>query len=248
MCEILCLICRIYFPYVGIESVVEKPSFKKLILRGKRCIVLFSGFYEWKLENKLKQPYFVYLKDDSIKSESDENHDLKEKNNNDNNNNNNNNNNNDNDNENENGNENENIIMAIAGLYDEWEDSTGNTIRTYTTLTCPACTGFQWLHTRQPVFLTEKLADAWLDPKVGKNYIIFYSYFLFIFINLFRLFLPFVFPFYFHILSSVFCVVFCNIFLFHFVILIIFSPTKNFCILCCFLQYFSVSLCYFNYF
>ena len=168
MCEILCLICRIYFPYVGIESVVEKPSFKKLILRGKRCIVLFSGFYEWKLENKLKQPYFVYLKDGGIKNESDENQNLSDDGNS------------ISRNENDYGIENENIIMAIAGLYDEWEDSTGNTIRTYTTLTCPACTGFQWLHTRQPVFLTEKLADAWLDPKVGKNYVIFFFRIFFI--------------------------------------------------------------------
>lgn len=139
----------------------EKNSFKNLIARGKRCIVLFSGFYEWKTENKIKQPHYVYLVDRgescSDKVFKDDNHGSSDSR----------------------GevsvsedefNEENTSVMKIAGLYDDWKDSQGRLKRTYTTLTCSSCSGFQWLHARQPVFLTEKLADEWLDPEV--NYLL----------------------------------------------------------------------------
>jgi putative SOS response-associated peptidase YedK len=62
--------------------------------------------------------------------------------------------------------ESDSTVMKIAGLYDDWTDSDGKSKRTYTTLTCASCSGFQWLHTRQPVFLTDDLVDEWLDNKV----------------------------------------------------------------------------------
>ena len=153
---------------------LDKPSFKNLISKGKRCIVFLNGFYEWRTENKIKQPYYVYLKSSDTKNSSTSSH----------------------------SNEplsasvkndytltlnsietastipNEHIsnlrpgesiddtMMMMAGLYDEWEDTNGQIKRTYTTLTCPSCTGFLWLHSRQPVFLSEKYVDAWLNPKV----------------------------------------------------------------------------------
>jgi putative SOS response-associated peptidase YedK len=138
--------------------VTEKSSFKNLIAKGKRCIVLFSGFYEWKTDNKIKQPHYVYLanheensivkaaEDDSLTStdvKEDINATVEEFN------------------------EENTSVMKIAGLYDDWKDSQGRLKRTYTTLTCTSCSGFQWLHSRQPVFLTEKLADLWLDPEVN---------------------------------------------------------------------------------
>jgi putative SOS response-associated peptidase YedK len=43
------------------ETVFEKPSFKHCI-RQKRCLVLSSGFFEWRTSGKLKYPYFVTLK------------------------------------------------------------------------------------------------------------------------------------------------------------------------------------------
>ena len=153
---------------------LDKPSFKNLITKGKRCIVFLNGFYEWRTENKIKQPYYVYLKSSDTKnsstsSDSDEplstdikkeyslasnlteialtipkghNPNLRQ------------------------GESIDDTMMMMAGLYDEWEDVNGQIKRTYTTLTCPSCTGFQWLHSRQPVLLSEKDIDAWLDPKV----------------------------------------------------------------------------------
>jgi putative SOS response-associated peptidase YedK len=43
------------------ESILEKPTFKRLIKRN-RCLIPADGFYEWKLEGKQKQPYHIQLK------------------------------------------------------------------------------------------------------------------------------------------------------------------------------------------
>ncbi|MBA4495576.1 SOS response-associated peptidase [Paenactinomyces guangxiensis] len=42
------------------ETVHEKPSFKRLLKR-QRCLILSSGFYEWKKTGNGKQPCFIRL-------------------------------------------------------------------------------------------------------------------------------------------------------------------------------------------
>jgi len=44
------------------ETVAEKPSFRKAFKR-QRCMVLADGFYEWKREGQVKQPYYIRFKD-----------------------------------------------------------------------------------------------------------------------------------------------------------------------------------------
>ena len=45
---------------------VEKPSLKKPSFRSafkyRRCIIPASGFYEWKTQNRIKQPWFINFK------------------------------------------------------------------------------------------------------------------------------------------------------------------------------------------
>ncbi len=43
------------------ETVNEKPSFRRL-LRRRRCLIPADGFYEWKREETVKQPYRFQLK------------------------------------------------------------------------------------------------------------------------------------------------------------------------------------------
>lgn len=47
------------------ETVDEKPSFKRLLER-RRCLIVADSFYEWKKENKEKQPYRIMLDKEGI--------------------------------------------------------------------------------------------------------------------------------------------------------------------------------------
>lgn len=47
------------------ETVFEKPSFRTSIHK-KRCIVISTGFFEWRDYNKKKYPYFINLREEEI--------------------------------------------------------------------------------------------------------------------------------------------------------------------------------------
>ena len=49
------------------ETLFEKPSFRKSIA-SKRCLLGINGFYEWRLFNKTKYPYFIQPRDKGILS------------------------------------------------------------------------------------------------------------------------------------------------------------------------------------
>ncbi|MDN3688250.1 SOS response-associated peptidase [Cyclobacterium jeungdonense] len=48
------------------ETLLEKPSFKPLVVNNKRCLVLADSFFEWKKEGKEKQPFRILLADREV--------------------------------------------------------------------------------------------------------------------------------------------------------------------------------------
>lgn len=47
------------------ESLLEKPSFKRLV-SSRRCIIPSDGFYEWKVQGNSKQPMRIVMRDGGI--------------------------------------------------------------------------------------------------------------------------------------------------------------------------------------
>ncbi|XP_052787749.1 abasic site processing protein HMCES-like isoform X2 [Mya arenaria] len=43
------------------EGMLEKATYKVPLQKGRRCVVLAEGFYEWKREKSSKQPYYIYF-------------------------------------------------------------------------------------------------------------------------------------------------------------------------------------------
>jgi len=59
----------------------------------------------------------------------------------------------------------ESPLMAVAGLWERWTDrDSGDSMDSFTAVTCPAATSIAWLHDRMPVILDDASADAWLGP------------------------------------------------------------------------------------
>jgi putative SOS response-associated peptidase YedK len=42
-----------------VESVADKPAFRNAWGKSKRCLIPAQGYYEWRKEEKAKQPYFI---------------------------------------------------------------------------------------------------------------------------------------------------------------------------------------------
>jgi len=133
------------------ESIREKPSFRRLV-PSKRCIVLLNGFFEWKKDGKIKQPYYIYLINEETGEEepmamaglwdvwyrggSEE----------------------------EEGKEAEDKKQKIEGGGGGGAVQQKEVMYTYTILTTDSSKELQWLHDRMPVILKDEEAQhMWLN-------------------------------------------------------------------------------------
>ena len=47
------------------ETIAEKPSFRDAF-KSRRCLIPATGFFEWKHEGRMKQPYFIKMKNSGL--------------------------------------------------------------------------------------------------------------------------------------------------------------------------------------
>ncbi|XP_028407763.1 embryonic stem cell-specific 5-hydroxymethylcytosine-binding protein-like isoform X2 [Dendronephthya gigantea] len=124
-----------------IESITEKKSFKGALEKGRRCVVLAEGFYEWQevKSGGPKQPYFIYFKDNMKSKGSDE--------------------------ANNDGIKPARPLLTMAGIFDVWQSSLGEEpLYSYSVITLEAKPPFRSIHHRVPAILKDEDAvRQWLD-------------------------------------------------------------------------------------
>ncbi|XP_014261812.1 embryonic stem cell-specific 5-hydroxymethylcytosine-binding protein [Cimex lectularius] len=125
---------------------IRKSKLYSPSLKGKRCVIICDGFYEWmSTKGSKKQPYFVYSpQPEGIKAEeiaSWENGTWCE----------------------EKGWIGPNILK-MAGLFNEWHSPSDEVMFSYTVITMEANKTLNWLHHRMPAILSnEEQVLGWLD-------------------------------------------------------------------------------------
>ncbi|XP_050760579.1 abasic site processing protein HMCES isoform X4 [Gymnogyps californianus] len=107
------------------------------LLKGKRCVVLADGFYEWQQHSGGKQPYFIYFpqtKDAAEGKEGDEEWRGWR-------------------------------LLTMAGIFDCWEPPAGGEmLYTYTIITVDASKDVSFIHHRMPAILDgDEAIRKWLD-------------------------------------------------------------------------------------
>lgn len=124
-----------------LETVETSKLFKPALDSGKRCILPVEGFYEWqtvnpKLKSSERPAYYIYMpQTENIKIEDKATWKPDDV-----------------------------KLMFIAGLFDIWHDSKGNSLYSFTIVTYESDKHFNWLHHRTPAILeTEQQIRNWLD-------------------------------------------------------------------------------------
>ena len=117
------------------ETAAEKPAFADA-WESRPCLVLSSGFYEWKETSRgPKQPYRVYREDSEGRSPSGSRPRAGD-----------------------------DVAFAMAGIHQRWEpdESDGNSLDTVTILTTEPNAVIEPLHHRMAVVLPADEEETWL--------------------------------------------------------------------------------------
>ncbi|KAH0630156.1 hypothetical protein JD844_012832 [Phrynosoma platyrhinos] len=124
------------------DTMMEKLSYKGPLVKGKRCVVLADGYYEWQQRNGQKQPYFIYFPQNEQETFSkpdvkDEDDDLKDN----------------------------RRLLTMAGIFDCWEPlNGGEVLYSYTIITVDASNAVRSIHNRMPAILDgDDAVRKWLD-------------------------------------------------------------------------------------
>ncbi|DAA16741.1 TPA: chromosome 3 open reading frame 37 [Bos taurus] len=129
------------------DTIMEKRSFKVPLVKGRRCVVLADGFYEWQRRQATshRQPYFIYFP--QVKPEKSEQvgavaspEDW------------------------------EKVWdnwrpLTMAGIFDCWEPPAGgDCLYSYSIITVDSCKVLNDIHNRMPAILDgEEAVSKWLD-------------------------------------------------------------------------------------
>jgi putative SOS response-associated peptidase YedK len=122
------------------DTLYQKPTFGRLAMSGRSCLIAVDGYFEWKAGpgGKHKQPYFVHRQQTKNKTHGEK----------------------------DNGSSTTTRpYLLMAGLWNQVptgrEDAP--TLDTFTIITTEVCQPIQWLHSRMPVLCeNEKIALEWL--------------------------------------------------------------------------------------
>ncbi|XP_056380804.1 abasic site processing protein HMCES [Hyla sarda] len=120
------------------DTMTEKTLYKGPFYKGRRCVVLADGFYEWRRQDGEKQPYFIYFP--QIKAEECE--------------------------ASKDGSDGDGRrLLTMAGLFDCWEPpGGGDPLYSYTVITVDASKSMNWIHDRMPAILeSDEQIRKWLD-------------------------------------------------------------------------------------
>ncbi|NXJ66178.1 HMCES protein, partial [Rostratula benghalensis] len=126
------------------DTMLKKSSYKGALLKGKRCVVLADGFYEWQQQKSGgKQPYFIYFPQtkDAMAEEKEGDEEWRGW-----------------------------RLLTMAGIFDSWEPPAGGEpLYTYTIITVDASKDVSFIHHRQvragmPAILDgDEAIRKWLD-------------------------------------------------------------------------------------
>ncbi|NWX36920.1 HMCES protein, partial [Notiomystis cincta] len=119
------------------DTMLSKSSYKGALLKGKRCVVLADGFYEWQQQSKGKQPYFIYFPQtkDTTDKETEGDEEWKGW-----------------------------RLLTMAGIFDCWEPPAGGeTLYTYTIITVDASKDVSFIHHMPAILDGDEAIRKWLD-------------------------------------------------------------------------------------